>query len=66
MHWPEPPYPPGVEPPGIGFILLIGGIIFCFFVLVICLTVRAALAHASPPPPSEPDPEPKPEDKQLS
>lgn len=55
MNWPVPPYPPDVEPPGTGFILLMGGISFCFFVLVICLAVRAALAHASPPPPSQPN-----------
>lgn len=56
MSWPDPPYPPGFQPPGIGFILLMGGIVFCFIVLFIYLAVRAALALASPPlPQSEPD-----------
>lgn len=52
MHWPVPPYPPGFESPGIGFILLIGGIVFCLLGIVIYLTVKAALA--SPPPPANP------------
>ena len=68
MPWPDPPYPPGFQPPGIGFILLMGGIVFCFIVLSLYLTVRAALALAPSPPPSEPDSGTKtgPEGKQLS
>jgi hypothetical protein len=55
MNWPELPYPPGVQPPGIGFILSIGGIIFCYLGIVIYLTVKAAFAQVSPPPPASPD-----------
>jgi hypothetical protein len=55
MHWIDPLYPQGVQPPGIAFILLMGGIVFCFIGIVIYLTVKAAFAQVSPPPPASPD-----------
>jgi hypothetical protein len=57
MHWPEPPYPPGFQPPGIGFFLLIGGVVFCFLGIVICMTIKCALAQCgSQQSPDQPPP----------
>ena len=44
MPWPEPPYPPGFQPPGIGYFLLVGAITLCFIGLVLYLALTAPAA----------------------
>ena len=44
MPWPKPPYPPGFQPPGIGYFLLVGGITLCFIGLVLYLALTAPAA----------------------
>jgi hypothetical protein len=41
MPWAAPPYPPGFQPPGIGYLLLIGGITLCFIGIVLYAVARA-------------------------
>ncbi len=60
MHWPELPYPPGVQPPGIGFILLIGGVVFCLLGIAIYLAIKETMSKYGPlssqQPPDQPPP----------
>jgi hypothetical protein len=44
MRWPTPPCPPGYEMPGIGYILLIGGLILGFIGIALCGMIRELLA----------------------
>ena len=61
MDWPEPPYPPGIQPPGVGFIFLVGGIVFCLLGITIYLAIKDALAQCG----SQQSPEqPPPKDEQ--
>lgn len=55
MHWIYPLYPQGWQPPGMGLILLIGGIVFCLIGIAIYLAMKAVFAQGSPPAPASPD-----------
>jgi len=63
MDWPEPPYPPGIQPPGIGFIFLVGGVVFCILGVAIYLTVREAMARCGSQ--QSPDQPPPKDDQEL-
>jgi hypothetical protein len=41
MYSPGPPFPPGFQPPGIGYFLLIGGIVIFFTAAVLSVVGTA-------------------------
>jgi hypothetical protein len=48
MHWPYPPlYPPGYEPPGIGFFAAMFAVVLVFVVVLIVLSASGRLPEES-------------------